>query len=130
MHRLSRPRIRPWLAVAGAAVLLAACKDEPAVSYTWDVYPILQQRCLPCHSAPDGHGYRMTGLDLETYEGLLRGSWYTRAVVPGDSRHSLLNMVAEGRVFPGARMHTVTKPMPPGEAEILRRWVDEGARRD
>ncbi len=135
MRRLIlRPRAligsTPFAVAALVAAMLAACRDEPAVSYTWDVYPILQQRCLPCHSPPDGHGFRMTGLDLESYEGLLRGSYYTRTLIPGDSRHSLLNMVAEGRAYPGARMHTTKKPMPPEEADILRRWVDQGAHQD
>ncbi len=131
MHPLARTHRRmPVYLGMLLGIVLAGCKEEPTVSFTWDVYPIVQLRCLPCHSPPDGHGYHMTGLDLETYEGLMKGSYYGRAVIPGDSRHSLLNMVAEGRIYPGARMHSTKKPMPPEEAEILRRWVEQGARYD
>lgn len=103
------------------------CHLAPKPSYTWDVYPILQQRCLTCHSPPDGKGYLASGLDMTSYDSLMHGSRYGPIIVPGDSRHSLLNMVVEARVHPSPQMSQKLFPLEAGEEEILRQWVNSGA---
>jgi hypothetical protein len=62
-----------------------------------DIAPVLQSTCVVCHKAPDGSGYRATGLQLDSYQALMQGTVYGPIVVAGDSRRSILNMLVEGR---------------------------------
>ena len=58
--------------------------DDVALTYTDLVFPRLAV-CIACHSG-DASG----GLDLTTYENLLRGGRSGPAVVPGDPDSSIL----------------------------------------
>jgi hypothetical protein len=49
-------------------------------------------------------------------------------IVPGDSRHSILNILVEGRADPSMRMPHGRKPLNSEEIEVLRVWVEQGAR--
>ncbi len=62
---------------------------------------------------------------MESYESLMRGTIYGRVIVPGDSRHSVLNMVVEGRLSASMR---APHPLTGEERAILRLWVDQGAK--
>jgi hypothetical protein len=113
-----------------ALVLLAiggCVKDDRQVSFRGDVQPLLRSNCIECHVSPDGAGYRATGLSVANYEDLMHGTLYGPVVVPGDSRHSILNMLVEGRADPSMRMPHGRKPLRPEQIEILRLWVEQGA---
>jgi hypothetical protein len=125
-HDIARGRVA--VVLAASALSLCACQSPPPVSYAWDVSPILEQKCVPCHTPPDGEGYVLSGLDMSSYEGLIRGYRYGPVIVPGDSRHSVFNMAGEGRIHPFAGATQETNPLSDEEAEILKRWVDQGAR--
>ena len=113
--------------VAGAVTfsVLAACVTLQRISYREDVVPILARNCLECHTPPRGKGYLKTRLNLESYESLMQGSAYGPVILPGDSRHSILNMLIEGRLDASMRL---PEPLTAGEIETLRLWVDQGAR--
>jgi hypothetical protein len=109
-------------------VLLTGCvKEERTVSFRYNVQPILRSNCLECHSPPNGEGYLKTGLSMTTYEDLMRGTIYGPVIVPGNSEHSILNMLVEGRAGPSMRMPHGRKPLDAQDAEILRLWVEQGA---
>ena len=97
------------------------------VSFRGDVQPILKSKCIECHRSPDGKGFVKTGLSMATYEDLMRGTIYGPVVMRGDSQHSILNMLVEGRADPSMRMPHGRKPLATEEIEILRIWVDQGA---
>src|SRR5579885_1778869 len=77
------------LAFAGAAGLMPvreSCAQSPQqrtaeVSYSQDLVPIFRGYCLQCHSQ-GGQGHEASGVDLSTYEGLMKGSKFGRMVVP------------------------------------------------
>jgi len=122
------PRLRLGTAVIVCVMLCqSGCHSQPIPSYTWDVYPILQQKWVACHYPPEGKGYLATGLDMTSYDSLMRGTRYGPVVIPGNSRHSLLNKVAEGRVHPSSEMARNLIPLDTGDEAILRQWVDSGA---
>jgi Planctomycete cytochrome C len=104
---------------------LAGCVNQHGVSYQKDIVPIIESKCIECHSPPTGVGYLKTGLSMTSYESLMKGTIYGPVIIPGDSRHSVLNMVVEGRL--NASMRPLN---PPTEEEIaiLRLWVDQGAK--
>ncbi len=120
-------------AVAGMALsFLAAFNITAAVamehiSYKDDVFPIIQIRCLGCHK-PDGEGYKKSGLDLRTYESLMKGTKFGAIVVPGSALTSNLNVLVEGRANLKIRMPHNKKKLTRCETSILRQWVNQGAK--
>lgn len=116
-----------WVGIALSALLSGCAMHEPKVSFQNDVRPILQANCIECHIAPRGEGYLKTGLSMATYDDLMRGTMYGRVIVPGNSRHSILNMLVEGRVSPSMRMPHGRDPLGAEQIETLRLWVDSGA---
>jgi hypothetical protein len=109
--------------------LLAGCAARQTISYHQDVYPVLKTNCLACHRPPEGKGYLKTHLSMESYQSLMKGTYYGPVIVPGDSRKSILNMLVEGRADASLRMpHQRDEPLTAQEIEILRLWVDQGAR--
>jgi len=118
---------RGFCASAVAVLLLPACATQP-VSFSYDVVPILQDRCIKCHAPPDGKGYRQTGLSMLTYESLMAGTDYGPVIIAGDSRRSILNMLVEGRAGKKQRMpHNETEALSQAQIETLKEWVNQGA---
>ncbi len=104
----------------------AAAAPEEVVSYKLDVEPILQSRCVECHK-PGGDGYVASGLDLTSYEGLMKGTKYGPVVNPGDPLTSNLLVLVEGRSHAKVRMPHGQRPLLKQQIEILRLWVKQGA---
>ena len=77
---------------------------------------------------PDGEGFLKTGLDMQSYESLMQGTFYGEVIVPGDSRRSILNKVVEGRAGQAMLMpHNSDNKLSDAEIEALRLWVEQGA---
>jgi hypothetical protein len=97
------------------------------ISFTEDVYPIIELRCLECHK-PGGPGYEKSGLDLRTYNGLMKGTKYGPIVVPGSAFTSNLIAVIDGRTDPSLRMPYQRRSLSKCERLLFRFWVSQGAR--
>jgi hypothetical protein len=102
------------------AVLSAA--DEDRLDFNRDVRPILSDKCFHCH-----------GPDEKTLEADLRldrrdSAVEKKAIVPGkpELSEAIARVLSEDRseVMPPPR---AKKPVSAAEAEILRRWIAEGA---
>jgi hypothetical protein len=119
----------PAVAFLCAAATLSACQPSAReVSYSRDVTPILERHCKSCHM-PGQAGYVVSGFELRDYETLMKGTQYGPVVLPGDPLTSVLVMLIEGRADPSLRMpHGDAKPLDRAEIEIIRRWVEQGAR--
>jgi hypothetical protein len=99
------------------------------VSFKNDVQPILHDYCISCHSV-GGKGYVKSGLDLTSYEGLMKGTKYGPVVIPGNSEASTFTKLLTG-TNKGLKM-----PMGLNAAGTLdrqyiltlRKWVAQGAR--
>ena len=87
---------RLYLATIMSMPLFISCASQQ-VSYRDDVLPILEDRCIQCHLAPDGPGYLATGLEMDSYHSLIQGTFYGPVIVAGDSRRSILNILVEKR---------------------------------
>jgi len=112
---------------AAYILLIGGCATQQ-VSYQDDVVPIVESRCIKCHSPPDGTGYTTTGLEMGSYESLMQGTAYGQVIVAGDSRRSMLNMLVEGRAGEQQCMpHYEENALEPEQIETLRRWVNQGA---
>jgi hypothetical protein len=118
MHRRFRPFQTVILSIAAFAwPAPPAARGAEAPSFEKQVAPLLQARCLACHSGAKPRG----GLDLTTRAGLLKGGEKGAAVVPGQADDSPLVLRVEAKQMPPK------KPLEVGDADLLRRWVDAGA---
>jgi hypothetical protein len=118
------------LAMPLSASMLLACGTENKpneVSFQQDVMPILKTRCLGCH-VTGGKGYEKSGLLMDSYENLLKGTKYGKVIIPGNSLNSVFNQVVEGRVDESITMPHGGEQLVKTEIEILKTWVDQGAK--
>jgi len=114
---------------AGLAVLSfsALATSATEVSYKNDVLPIIHDYCLSCHQ-PGGKGYEKSGLDMRTYQSLMKGTKFGAVIKPGDSFTSILIQVVEGRVHPSIKMpYGMEGGLAKDKIEILKKWVKQGA---
>ena len=110
------------------SLVVVGCADKPQISFQRDVHPIFVDKCIDCHSPPYGEGYIKTGLDLRSYESLMKGSVYGPVIVPGSSKKSPLNMLVEGRAGNLSRVLKMQHdPMTDDEIKAIRLWVKQGA---
>lgn len=116
----------PFISFFVTALIKANVVQAEQVSFSADVEPILQVRCVSCHQ-PDGKGYASSGLDLRTYKSLMHGTRHGPVISPGNALVSNLNVLVEGRADPKLRMPHSGKKLTRCEIDILHRWVDQGA---
>ena len=98
----------------------------PTISFREDVFPIFKGRCLGCHE-PGGEGYEKSGLNLSTYEGLMKGTKFGAMVIPGDPNFSNLVVLLDWRASPQLRMPHGAKQLSTCDRDAIRRWIREGA---
>ena len=86
---MKRQNLTAAAIVFGAACLMIAdvstpsaqlCAAEPQ-SFSEDILPIFKGRCVSCHQS-GGAGYEKSGLDLTSYEGLMKGTKFGAMVAP------------------------------------------------
>ena len=118
--------MRAVFVVSCGAVALSGC-GERQVSFKNDVTPILKASCLECHN-PSGKGFTESGLLLDTYENVMKGTKHGPVIKPGSGLASPFNQVLEGRVDKSIRMPHGGKPIPEKDVQTLRAWVDQGAK--
>ena len=104
----------------------AARAAEP-VSFKDDIVPIIRAHCPDCH-LPGGEGHNKSGLDMTSYEGLMKGTKFGPVVVPGDAFTSNLNVLIEGRASKEIQMPRHMKKLTSCDVDLFRRWVNQGAR--
>jgi hypothetical protein len=106
---------------------LLGCGEQPA-SYSADVRPFLDNYCMRCHGE-GGEGSEASGLRMDDYESLMKGTAHGPVIKPGDSFTSVLVMLVEGRADPSLRMpHDEGKAPKQAEIERVKAWIDQGAK--
>lgn len=116
------------LALLGSGSALAENKGEKyPVTFSGDIEPMLQMRCVACHSG-EGEGLARSGLNLSSYEGLMKGTKYGPIITAGSAMSSSLMMLVSGKA--GIRMPHNQKPLSNCEVQALRTWINKGAKDD
>lgn len=110
-----------------AGGVLAHDAAAQSVSFKEDVFPIIEIRCLECHK-PSGSGYEASGLDLRTYEGLMKGTKLGSMVTPRRPLESNLMAVIEHRTNKEIQMPHNRKKLSNCEIRAFRGWIAQGAR--
>jgi Planctomycete cytochrome C len=118
------------LALAGASMLLPvhqACAAPPGkLSYSADIEPIFKGWCVSCHQ-PGGQGYEASGVDLRSYQGLMKGTKFGPVVIAKEPDASTLIALIYGRTSPKIRMPFGHKPLPDCLRNNIWTWIFEGA---
>lgn len=115
------PKAQPEMKKADAEMKKA---DDGGVSFTRDVAPILQQRCMPCH------GEQMNGqLRMDTFAGLRQGGQSGGLLVPGNPNNSLIIQRVTSPL-PQFRMPRNRDPLNQNEIQALGVWIGQGAKFD
>lgn len=104
------------------ALLLASSHTRPqsVTSYS-KVDAIFQSRCVACH----GHTSRASGLNLESFEGLINGGKRGAPVIAGRSSESLIVKFIDGTLMP--RM-PLGDQLSSDEISTIKAWIDAGAK--
>lgn len=108
-----------------APLAVAPAADAPTqkLSFTKDVWPILEKSCLKCHGAQKQKGK----LRLDSREAILAGGKGGKSVEAGQPDKSPLYTRT---ILPAGHddiMPSEGDPLPKEQQEILKRWVAEGA---
>ena len=118
-----RYRSHPHRCATGIALCLSAAIPLAATErpgFRERVLPLLEARCLACHSGASGQA----GLSLASLEEVLRGGRSGPAVVPGDPQQSLLLTKISGEK---PAMPLAGEPLSQPEVDLIRRWIEAGA---
>jgi mono/diheme cytochrome c family protein len=134
-------RVKRRIFVGGAAVCIAAllrfallpsgneacAAAKQAMSFSEDVLPVFRGRCFGCHQ-PGAEGFDKSGLDLTSYEGLMKGTKFGAMVVPGDPDSSNLMWLLDWRASPEVRMPHGKRKLSTCDRDAIRTWIREGAK--
>lgn len=99
------------------------------ISWRIDLHPIILDTtpswrgCVKCHAG----SFPPADLDLETYASLMAGSASGPVVLAGDPDNSLMVCKIEGMMSCGQRMPLSGTPWTPGQVQMLRDWILQGA---
>ncbi len=125
---IRRSSIKNYMSLALLPLALAGCDQFGQVSYSKDIRPILDEACMRCHEV-GGEGQEKSGLSMETYEDLMKGTKYGPMIVPGDSLTSNLVILIEGRSDPSIYMPKGEHgPLTKKQIDLIRKWIDQGAK--
>lgn len=109
--------IKSTQAVAAVATA-GSTATAGSVSFASDVLPILQSRCVNCH----GGQRTEKGLNVSTYDGLMKGSMQGAVIVAGDAANSkFIQLIEQGK------MPKRGPKLTPDQLAILVAWINAGA---
>jgi len=105
-----------------AALFVLPCMAQQHPNFDDDVKPIFRRYCLGCHSAAEAR----SGLNLELYDGVMKGGSSGDAVKPGRASGSLLYLAVahEGDGVP--RMPQGGGKIPDAAISTIRDWISNG----
>jgi mono/diheme cytochrome c family protein len=109
--------------VAGLIAESSAPAAAGEVQFMRDVAPILAARCFACHGPKEPE----RDLRLDIYEGMTKGE--NPAVIPGapDDSGMIQHVTEEDS---SSRMPRNEEPLTPAQIDLLRRWIQAGAKFD
>jgi mono/diheme cytochrome c family protein len=108
------------LLLAGGFAAEPQTKKEPEmVSFKKKIKPLLKRRCGSCHGSSGS-------LNLRSYKSLMKGGKSGKVIIPKNSAKSLLykRIIGKG----GARMPRSKPPLKKSDKDLIKLWIDQGAK--
>jgi hypothetical protein len=109
------------------AAVVASLGCTRQVSFEQDVRPVLREKCVGCHKE-GGVGYIQSGLNLDNYDGLMKGTKFGPVIKPGSSVDSTLVILIEHKAHSTINMPRGQDPLPDNQVNLIKQWVDQGAK--
>jgi hypothetical protein len=106
----------------------SAAAAESPMSFKDDVLPVFREHCVSCHNAPDGDGYKASGLDLTSYQGVMKGTKFGPMVIAGTPDASNLMRLLDWQASPQLRMPHGQKQLSVCDRDAIRTWIRQGAK--
>ncbi len=97
-------------------------RSEPLV-YEKDIEPILQNKCIVCHSGKELKGK----FDVSSYATVMKGSGKGPVITAGKSAESPIVLYA-GRTKKPFMPPKDEEPLTPQELAMIKLWIDQGAK--
>ena len=113
----------PSGALAGFRGHPNSAQNSRELDFAKDIRPVLEARCFGCHGAQQ----QISGLRLDSKEGMLRGGKAGPAIVPGQGSESLLYRKVTGTAD-GSAMPLSGDKLTQDQIDSIRTWIDQGAR--
>jgi mono/diheme cytochrome c family protein len=105
-------------ATADSSSSAGAAAAAASVSFSNDILPMLQSRCVNCH----GGQRTEKDLNLNSYDGVMAGSENGPVVTPGDAANSpMAELVANGK------MPKRGPKLTPDQVQLIVDWINQGA---
>src|ERR1035438_9423054 len=121
-ERFPRSPIRHFVrALFLFATLPAFAQTAGHPNYDDEVKPLFARRCIACHSA----GEMRSGLNLETYAGVLKGGSSGDVAIAGRAASSMLYR-AVAREEGAPQMPLGQAKLPDAEIAVIREWIQGG----
>jgi mono/diheme cytochrome c family protein len=108
--------------VAAIEPVAGHTQQDESGDFATKIRPILAARCYGCH----GPDLQQNGLRLDSLAAVLKGSANGSVVIPGDGDKSPLVRRVLGLERP--RMPYGAPPLPADDVELIRKWVQDGAK--
>lgn len=109
------------LKLSAVALLVSAAFAQAPPNYDDDIKPLVQRRCLPCHSSSE----MRASLNLETFQGVMKGGGSGDVVKPGRASASMLyKVLAHEEGVP--QMPLGKAKLPDAEIAKVRDWIQGG----
>jgi mono/diheme cytochrome c family protein len=113
----------------GASVLQDPSPDpEPTVSFSDDVQPIFDARCIVCHDSDGPSGLTLlSGASYGELVGVTAAGYTALRIAPGDPENSVLyNKITDSGLY-GGIMPAVGPPLTAEQISAIATWIEEGA---
>src|SRR5580765_911006 len=126
MTRALATRVRAVhaLKLVGMFAAMFTASAAPAPDFSREVRPLLEQHCFKCHGPEKQKGE----LRLDTKEGAFTtGESGEKAIVPGRASESRLIKLVSSKDA-AERMPSKGEPLSASQIDLLKRWIDAGAK--
>jgi Protein of unknown function (DUF1549)/Protein of unknown function (DUF1553)/Planctomycete cytochrome C len=107
---------------SGTMLLEVSSAQQRTVDFRRDIEPIFRANCYSCHGADMASGQ----LRLDQKATAMKGGISGAVIIPGKSSESRLLRRILGEDGE-TRMPMGGDPLQPGQIELIRKWIDEGA---
>jgi len=107
--------------------IIGCTENEQQISFNKDVMPVLVEHCIQCHKSGEA-GHNESGFLMESYDSIMQGTKLGPVIHPGQSHASTLQILVEHKADASINMPKGGIKLPQDKIEIIKKWIDQGAK--